>query len=464
MSAPASPPHGRPGATGPFTTGRRFWALVAVLVGIRLLALGVVLNSGQEQDDSILGGDARRYTQMATSVGKPYVDYEIEYPPLVLGSIRLIVDPDDKMTTLIRLGLSQLALDLATAAALWWGFGRRVLLTYLLLGAAFLPYPLPYMRLDLLSVFLASLGWALLRRRRETAGGGLLALSVFAKVWPLAVAPLLLVERRRRATVAFIATGAAGALAWGLWSGFGGMVQVVSFRGATGWQVESLPGNVLQIMDHTRTHFESGAWRIGTMPGFSRPLFGLLSIGFTAVAWWWVRPAVLASAASPGPDEARLEAVRFGVAPLVAVTAFLVFSSIISPQYMLWLLPYAAVAASHAPRRYFAPVFLVNGLSALGLAVIHGQFDGAWWATVPVLARNLLLVWLLVVAMADLRPARRTVRPSARHPDHDDGQDEGEGADQIHRRREQRHAVVVGVEAQSVGHDAAVVGDDDTDQ
>lgn len=383
-----------PTTTGPttrWTSGRGFLVLVFLLLVLRLASLIGVLSSGQELEGSILGGDARRYAQMVTAAGTPYADFAVEYPPLVLGSIKLL-HRDSAFETLVLLGISQFVLDLGIAAFLWWGFGRRVVLAYLLLSTVFLPFPMQYTRLDLLAVFLATAGWAYLRRGGELRGGAALALSVFAKLWPLALAPLMLIDQRRRGLASWVVTGAIGATAWWLWAGADGMVQVVSFRGATGWQVESLPGNVLQILDHTRTNFAQGAWRIGTMPSWSRPLFTALSIGVTAIGWRW---------ASGSSDTAR-----YGHAGIVSVTAFLVFSAIISPQYTLWLLPFCAISAAAHPRRYGVPSALIFGLSTLGLAVISGQPDGHLYATLPVLARNICLVWLLVLALHDLHADR----------------------------------------------------------
>lgn len=395
------------------------------LLLLRVAALVGVLSSGQELDGSILGGDARRYGEMVSAKGTPYADFAVEYPPLVLGTIKLVYTEGQPYQTLVKLGVSQFALDLGIAGLLRWAFGRRVLLAYLLLGLAFLPFPLHYMRLDLLSVFLATAGWAFLRKHLDVAGGAALGLSVFAKLWPLALAPLMLIEHRRRALVSWVVTGAVGAIAWWMWAGPSGMVQVVSFRGATGWQVESLPGIVLHMIAPERTNFAQGAWRTGTMPSWSRALFTLLSVGLTALAWWWVRsPATpdgdeVATTAdvdhavgrephAPRDDRPSAEVARYGLAAVVAVTAFLVFSSIISPQYVLWLAPYCAVATAWRPRRYALPSVAIFALSTLGLAVIHGQPDGHLYATLPILLRNVALVWLLVVALVDLRPPPET--------------------------------------------------------
>ena len=153
--------------------------LIGVLVLARLVSIVVILQSGQEEEFSILGGDARRYAVIVGEEGTPYRDYDVEYPPLALGLMHAIERPTS-LGTLTALSFSQLALELATAAVLAWAWSRRAAITYLVLGSPMLLYPFPYLRIDLLSVFLAVLGLGLLRRGRERTGGAALALSVFA--------------------------------------------------------------------------------------------------------------------------------------------------------------------------------------------------------------------------------------------------------------------------------------------
>ena len=66
--------------------------------------------------------------------------------------------------------------------------------------------------------------------------------------------------------------------AWIAVAGVDGVRQVVSFRDATGWQVESLPGVLWHLRDPSRIKFESGAFRTGIMPLWARPLLTLLSL------------------------------------------------------------------------------------------------------------------------------------------------------------------------------------------
>ena len=371
---------------------RRVAWLVAALVALRVLALFGALVTHPDEEGSIIGGDARRYQQIADAEGVPYRDVRVEYPP---GTVLVIeaVDADGLFASQVRLAVSQLAVDLATAAVLAWGFGRRTALAYLVLGAPFLAFPFLYLRVDLVPVLLAAAALAVLRRRSDGLGdvgaGGLLALAVLTKVWPFVLVPLLVVERRWRALAWCAGIGAVLGLAWVGVAGVDGVRDVVSFRGAQGWQLESVTGIVVHALDPARAHVESGAWRTGVMPAGARTLLTALSLATAALAWWWAER----SRAAPGTPEAT--AIRYGTAPLAAVLGLLVFAPIISPQYVLWLLPFAAVAVARGDRTTGWLTLGAAALSTLSLALIRSQIDGDWWGTAPVLARNALLVWAL---------------------------------------------------------------------
>ncbi|WP_334145004.1 glycosyltransferase 87 family protein, partial [Rhabdothermincola sp.] len=377
-----------PRATG----GSSRWAWLALLlIAIRIVSVVAVLHSGVEEEHSILGGDALRYETITSSDGWPYRDFEVEYPPVTLAVLELVVG-QDHLDTLTRLAVSQLVADLAVAALLGWGWGRRSAVAYLLLGTPMVLFPFPYLRIDLVSVLLAVLGLALLRRAHEISAGTSLALAVLAKLWPLAVLPRLLVERRWRALATVVVVGSLGTAIWLGLGGIRGVEQVVSYRGARGWQIESLPGAVLHLLDPAASRLEQGAWRTGTpMPGWSRPLLTLASLSTVVAAWWLV---------GRGPD--RSPRVLDGVAPLAAVVGLLVFSPIISPQYVVWLMPFVAIAAAHGERVLGWLGLAVSALTTFILASIHAQIEGRLYAMLPILVRNGLLVAMLVLALRTL--------------------------------------------------------------
>lgn len=395
-------PSGTPGRTPtsratagriPQLAGRRPVLVVGVLLAVRIVAVVVLLGSGVEDEHSILGGDARRYEQIAGGEGTPYEDFEVEYPPVSLGLVHLVVG-STTWDTLARLAVSQLVLELAVTAVLAWGWGRRTAVVYYALGTLTVFFPFPWVRIDFLSVLAAVAGVALLRHGRETAGGVGLAVAAFAKLWPLVLAPLMVVERQRRGLVAWAATGAVGAAAWVWWAGPAGFGQIATFRGASGWQIESLPGIVVHMADPTASEVQQGAWRTGlAVPAWVRLGLTVAALATVALAWWWAR-----TRRRTGAGRTVVE----GYAPLASVLALLVFSTIISPQYVLWFVPFAAVVAARGDRTVGWLAAAVVALSTYGLATIHGQIEGELYATLPVVARNGLLVALLGVVLGRL--------------------------------------------------------------
>jgi hypothetical protein len=93
----------------------------------------------------------------------------------------------------------------------------------------------------------------------------------------------------------------------------------------------------------------------------------------------------------------------------------LVFAPILSPQYVLWFLPFAAIIAARGNRLMGGLTLAVTALSAWSFAVIKAELHGQWYAIYPLFLRNGLLVAMLVVGLVQLaRPVTiRRVRPVA---------------------------------------------------
>jgi Glycosyltransferase family 87 len=381
-------------------SARWWWLLVGVLVAGRIVAVPITLVQRAAQGNhKVLTGDIHRFHTIATDPRTPYKDFEVEYPPLMLGVIEAIDGGSINQATAETMW-SQLVLDLAVAAILVWGWGRRAGVAYLIIGAPFIVYPFLYLRLDLLSVALAVGGLALVRRRRPGLGGTALALACFAKVWPVFILPTLLIRRSWRALAAFVSVGVVGVAAWVAWVGTKGVNQVVSMRGAIGWEIESTAGAILRTWSDEKIRLNRGAWRFGVIPHWANyTMTSLVIIGVVA-AWW------LASRRGR-PDTAVLD----GVAPIAAIGAFLVFAPLLSPQFLIWIVPFAAVAAARGDRLVGALTMAVVALSVLDLNLV--------WELVHtnqnlpqevVLLRNFLLVVLLGVCFARLwRRARGAV-------------------------------------------------------
>lgn len=387
------------------TTRSRRTALVGAAIGVlvlaRVIAVVVLLRSGIEHEGTILGGDTRRYLEILHSDGLPYRDRAVEYTPLALGLLTLL-DRSGVHSTLTAIAWSHLAFELMIVAVLWRVWSRRAALWFLVLGTPMLLFPFPYARIDLASVLLAVVGVALVRRHRPALGGVALGLALLSKIWPVALAPLLLVRRRWRGVVAFTVTVATGLVAWVAWAGVDGIGQVVSFRRARGWQIESLPGILAHAIDPDGSVFEAGAWRSAApMTAWAR---AALLVAMTAtIAWAWWR-TTRSDAATRDDAEAT--------ATVLAVVAVLVFAPILSTQYVLWMLPFAAIVAARGDRITGGLTLAIGALSTAGLAFIHQLTAGDAWAIAIVVVRNLLLVALGAHLALDLHRVAPTVEPA----------------------------------------------------
>ena len=371
--------------------------LVVLLVALRVGSVVIALEGDATRGlHTVLPGDVKRYHAIAVSVGTPYRDFPVEYPPVTLGAIELL-DGSSVRSATVQLMWSQLALDLVVAVIVAWGWRRRVGLWYLILGTPFVFYPFLYLRLDLLSVALAVGGLAYVRRRHPLAGGALLALACLAKLWPIVIVPSLVLQRSWRAVAVFSITLSAGIVAWVAWGGTAGPVQVLSYRGAPGWEIESTIGSVLHAINATRVSIEGGAWRIGSVPTLAR--WGLTVGGLLVVAGIWV-------VASRTPDRTRY--LVDGLAPVAAITALLLTSTILSPQYMCWLVPFAAIATAYGARIIGLLTFFIVALSTFELNLVKELIAGAAVPQSAVLVRNVLLVALCIVSSARLVRASAT--------------------------------------------------------
>jgi hypothetical protein len=143
---------------------------------------------------------------------------------------------------------------------------------------------------------------------------------------------------------------------------------------------------------------QRGAARIGVVPDALRvglPLLGLVAT--VGVGWllWRVRGATVT--------------VVDGIAPVAAVALLLVFPTLLSPQYVAWLLPFAAIAVAGGERLIGWLTGLVALLSTLGLNLVKEVNHGVPIAMGVVVARNLALLALVAVALVRLVRLGRVV-------------------------------------------------------
>jgi hypothetical protein len=90
------------------------------------------------------------------------------------------------------------------------------------------------------------------------------------------------------------------------------------------------------------------------------------------------------------------------ICPLAAISGLLVTSTLLSPQYASWLLPFAAIGFVSGDRLLAGLTWAIAGLSVLDVWMLQALVHRDPVALTVVIVRNVLLVALYVVAVRDL--------------------------------------------------------------
>ena len=372
------------------------WVALAVHIPIALVALG---RSGAP------AYDFDRYYEIGASPGRPYLDFPVEQPPATVLIFRsLAALPGGRPAFGFHIVLVNILADATIVAALAWGWGLAA-------AACFAVVVLPildlfYNRPDLWSTAAATLAVAAWQReRRVLAGAGLAAGAAF-KLWPLPFAVLLFAPAPTTMArgpddrpivksvplapiIVFAVAAAALALAWIWRAGWAGVLQVLTFRSASGWEIESTVGSLLMAAGVKSMRVEAGAWRIGTTSGAIAILFSFAAASACAWSIW---------------RAGRTDRVGLGWAG--GVSALLAMSALLSPQFAAWLAPGCAVAWAQGDRRVAALTALAILLTNLVWKSFNPLVHGALGPLVMLVARNALLFVVAFDAAQALRRER----------------------------------------------------------
>jgi hypothetical protein len=338
----------------------------------------------------------------------PYRDFFVEYPPGALPAFVLpALGPADDYVVLFKslqigFGAAAIAFVALTLALLGASPRRLYLATAFVALAPLALGPTVLNRYDLWPAALLAGAIAALVAGRTTLGLGVLGAAVIAKGYALAAVPpaLLYVWARggrnelRRGAIAFVATVVVVAAPF-LVTGPGGLRHAFRIQTGRGLHIESLGGSILAAADRL------GLYSADVVSGFAFELHGSLPDAVATVATL-VQLAVVVAVwilYRRGPATER----RLVVAMAAAVAAFAAFGKVLSPQFLIWLVPLVPLAGG-----LVAPGLL---LAALGLTQAffpdryRGVLDikGETWL---VLGRNLVLVALFAVLAAQLRSQR----------------------------------------------------------
>jgi hypothetical protein len=345
----------------------------------------------------------------------PYRDFPVEYPPLPLVLMlvpRLAVDSLAAYRVVLGLLLGALFLVTCWAGArlsvvaamsespdrVW----RRMAWLALAIG------PLLCSRFDLLPAALVACALYAFVRQRDLVAGVLFGLAVMTKLYPLLlflpVLGFLWGGGERRRALALGAAGALAALAVAapfLLTAPEPFVRAVGLYGERPLHFESQLGAVVLALEGPAALVRSyGSSNVTTPLWLGRLADLSLLVGMLAVAAAALRAG---GALRRSSTEERSSAVIGWV--FATLVVILCLSKVLSPQFLIWLLPLCAVFAGRQGRWIFVLTLLTAALTHLFIgAGFHraSQQPGSVFALGMLLTRNamLLLVAALAVRMA----------------------------------------------------------------
>jgi hypothetical protein len=342
----------------------------------------------------------------------PYRDFRVEYPPLALPILEVpaLLSRGGRYMAEYRAAFQMLMLatglvmtGYVVLTAWRLGAGRaRLLVVAAATGALpLLIGPVIQGRYDLVPAALTIAGLAALTVDRSRLAAVLIGLAIMAKLYPIVVVPLVAIHlwRRdgRRAAIVFVALVAvtcAAILGPFFALAAGGTMASMANLATRPLEVETLGAAllfVLQSLGVLRVH-------IGTVAN------SLTLHGSPTAAVLVLQSAVLVTLLGA----VYLRFVRSGadredlvVASAASVAIFVAFGKILSPQYLIWLVPLVAVVGG---RRGLAAMAVLGAGLVLTSTYFPGRFNeyiaGEGLVAWIVLARDLALVALVGVLIA----------------------------------------------------------------
>ena len=373
----------------PRTWSRRFvLAALLVLASFRVTVLALGVTEGGS-------GDVHRFFAIGHAPGRPYGDYAVEYPPVLVALVKLLAfaTPNEHAFTIAIIASSLLA-EAGIAAVIWRCWSPETALWYL--TADMLLLGLFAVRLDLLSTAFAVAAVAAALRSRPRLAAICIVLAIGLKIWPLPLALLMLAVMPAAHRRMYVVTAVAGASAllvpWLVLGGVSGIEQVVTFRGATGWQIESVVGSFVRLFTVEPAFHNAGAQRFGHVPFGLAPAMQLAALALTVWTITRVR----------SPQD-------IGAAWVATVGGFLVASTLFSPQFVAWLVPAGALAWAAGDSVVAAAVAAVVVATLVENSYYQQVVAATPVATALLLVRNVALIAAVVAAA---RTLQRRPRPT----------------------------------------------------
>jgi hypothetical protein len=382
--------------------------LVALAVGIVLLAASWgLLHLGTFHRYQIIDTPVYQDYGEAMAAGQvPYRDFDLEYPPGALPVFWLpTLGPDEHYASIFDalMAICAVAMLVLVLRAL---VSLDASATRLLAGAVLVGlFPLALgsvvlSRYDLWPVALTVAALAAVLGGRDRLGLVVLGLAVTAKIYPLVLLPpiLVYVARRRGGREAMVGFGffalvVAVVVLPFLVASPGGLIDSLQRQLERPLQIESLGASTLLAAHQLGLYDPTVVSTFGSQ-NLEGSLPDALALAQTVVQAAALVAVWLLFARGPATSE------RLVVACAGSVVVFVAFGKVLSPQFLIWLVPLVPLAAGRTG-------LTVAALLGAALATTHLWFPTRYWDVVAlepagwlVFVRNLLLVALAVVLVA----------------------------------------------------------------
>jgi hypothetical protein len=326
-------------------------------------------------------GEAMRHGKV------PYRDFALEYPP---GALPMFIAPtwithdyaDNFWWLMASLGACCLVLAALCRPP-------RVAIPFLALSPLLVGSYLPT-RFDLWPTLLVMLSLTMLVRDHHRLGWGALAAAFTAKLFPFVLMPIAAAWtlRRRGQGEFWVCVAIAAAVIDAVFGPFAvvaphGLYESVVGELSRPLQIESLAAAVLMTLGHPHEIVTHGSFNLSGEGALAALSSFVAAVALAAVWFSFAR----------GPAEPA----RFLRLSAACVCAFVAFGKVLSPQFLIWLVPTVPLARG---RRGLA----ATGLLAAALIDTEIWFPGRYFPYVYhshlawlVLVRDLLLVALFLV-------------------------------------------------------------------
>lgn len=402
--------------------GSRFTRLTFGLIFVQfvLLRLGLALlwrPTGLFERGSDVGAYEQR-ARLALQGLQPYLDYWVEYPPVfpwIASGLKLLSVPlggDESafqvLFSLMMVGFEAGILWLIYAIAVRVWDGPRGLVAAAAYAALFYPIYIANRHFESIAVFFLLLGMYLVIRERRHTATLALALGVLTKLFPVAALPALLAGQSWSARARLVGLALAAV---------GGALAPLAVLGRE-FFVASFQNMLMRPAWETVWALADGYFGFGWIHRYRQSPNTALEFNYTpdlpAAAWWSVAVVVAGLYALLALQRRPLTPAATVWTTGLALVAFALYLRGWSPQFMVWLLPFAVLAFPGG--RGF---LIATGLSVLALLEYPAYFTfwsgHEWVLWILVVARTLAIAALGAVFARRLwREARSTAgKPAA---------------------------------------------------